>query len=121
MEPTLTALASAKLCYLETIGRVSGARHEIEIWFAEHDGSLYFLSGGGDRADWVKNIRRHPAVRVRIGATWLEGEGRVISGEADDPLARRLLKEKYAGTGEDLEEWARVSTPVVVRMTGGAA
>ena len=45
---------------------------------------------------------------------------RIITGDVDDPLARRLLKEKYASSGEDLEDWARVSTPVAVTLTGVA-
>ncbi|RIK40915.1 MAG: nitroreductase family deazaflavin-dependent oxidoreductase [Chloroflexi bacterium] len=117
-ETTLDALASARLCYLETVGRVSGRPHEIEIWFAVHAGALYFLAGGGERADWVRNIRANPAVRVRINGQWLHGSGRIITGEADDPLARRLLQEKYASSGEDLTEWARVSTPVRVDRLG---
>ncbi len=31
--------------------------HEIEIWFADDDDTLYMLSGGGDRSDWVRNLR----------------------------------------------------------------
>jgi deazaflavin-dependent oxidoreductase (nitroreductase family) len=114
---TLEALARERLCYLETIGRTSGRRHEIEIWFALEGDTVYLLSGGGERADWVKNIRRNPDVRVRIGDTWLHGTGRVIAGEADDPLARRLLKQKYASAGDSLDEWARVSTPVAIALS----
>jgi hypothetical protein len=31
--------------------------HRIEIWFAVHGGKLYLMSGGRDRADWVRNLR----------------------------------------------------------------
>jgi len=38
----------------------------IEIWCGLHDGQVYVLPGGGDRADWVRNSRRTPRVPVRI-------------------------------------------------------
>jgi deazaflavin-dependent oxidoreductase (nitroreductase family) len=116
---TLDPLAGERLCYLETIGRTSGRRHEIEIWFAVDGGMLYLLAGGGERADWVKNVRRNPNVRVRIRDTWLSGSARVITGEAQDPHAREVVQAKYANSGEgDLSEWARNSTPVAVEGLG---
>ena len=47
-------------CYLITTGRVSGQPREIEIWFALQGRTLYMLSGGRDRAQWVRNIQRQP-------------------------------------------------------------
>ena len=57
----------AQFCYLTTTGRVSGRPHTIEIWFALQDRTLYLLSGGVDRSDWVRNLIRHPAGTVRLG------------------------------------------------------
>src|SRR5919198_4125925 len=45
--------AELDYAYLTTTGRVTGRPHEIEIWFALHAGTVYVLSGGGDRSDWV--------------------------------------------------------------------
>ena len=87
-------LADEDYCYLTTTGRVTGRAHEIEIWFALEGSTLYVLSGGGDRADWVKNIRNNPETTVRIGSSTFEGRGRFVDG-AEDELARTLLFEKY--------------------------
>ena len=64
----LRGLAEEDFCYLTTTGRVTGRPHEIEIWFAliPERRTLYMLSGGGDRSDWVKNLSRDPDVEVRI-------------------------------------------------------
>ena len=59
-------LADEDLCYLTTTGRNTRAPHEIEIWFGIRDGTLFLLSGGGDAADWVKNVKNDPQVRLRI-------------------------------------------------------
>jgi deazaflavin-dependent oxidoreductase (nitroreductase family) len=117
--------ADEQFCYLTTTGRVSGRPHTIEIWFARRGTTLYLLSGGGDRADWVRNLRRRPAVVVRIGrrqAEALSGRARVLDpGTPEDELARDLLVEKYQPSyGGDLSGWRRSSLPVAVDLEGEA-
>ncbi|OGO67966.1 MAG: hypothetical protein A3G84_03950 [Chloroflexi bacterium RIFCSPLOWO2_12_FULL_71_12] len=110
-------LAEESFCYLTTTGRVSGKSHTIEIWFAMDGGRLYMLSGGGDRADWVKNIRQDPRVRVRVGSRTVAGRARILrSGTKDDERARRLLDAKYMDwrEGKRLSAWARGARPVAV-------
>src|SRR5207248_6601462 len=65
----VNASGDPQFCYVTTIGRVTGRPHQIEIWFAREPGArtIYLLSGGRDRSDWVKNIRADAAVIVRIG------------------------------------------------------
>jgi deazaflavin-dependent oxidoreductase (nitroreductase family) len=111
----------AQFCYLTTTGRVSGRPHTVEIWFARRDATLYLLSGGGDRADWVRNLRRRPQVVVRVGrpdGRELPGRARVLEpGTREDELARDLLVEKYQpGYGGDLSGWRRSSLPVAVDL-----
>jgi deazaflavin-dependent oxidoreductase (nitroreductase family) len=113
--------ADAQFCYLTTTGRVSGRPHTIEIWFASRGATLYLLSGGGDRADWLRNLRRRPEVVVRIGrrhAQELQGRARVLDpGTPEDELARDLLVQKYQpGYGGDLTGWRRSSLPVAIDL-----
>src|ERR671912_1448794 len=109
-------------CYLTTIGRVSGRPHTIEIWFALQDRTLYLLSGGTDRSDWVRNLIRHPEVTVRLGrrdAPQLPGRARPVDpGSDEDELARRLVTGKYQPTyGGDLSSWRDSSLPVAVDLS----
>jgi deazaflavin-dependent oxidoreductase (nitroreductase family) len=109
-------------CYLTTIGRMSGRPHTIEIWFARDGQTVYLLSGGGDRSDWVRNLRRHPEVTVRLGrpdAPELSGHARVVDpGSDEDELARRLVVGKYQPTyGGDLSSWRGSALPVAVELT----
>jgi deazaflavin-dependent oxidoreductase (nitroreductase family) len=117
--------ADAQFCYLTTTGRVSGRPHTIEIWFARRAARLYVLSGGGDRADWVRNLRRRPEVVVRIGRRHgraLPGRARVLDpGTPEDELARDLLVAKYQPDyGGDLSGWRRSSLPVAIDLEGEA-
>jgi deazaflavin-dependent oxidoreductase (nitroreductase family) len=114
----LRALAGEDFCYLTTTGRVTGRPHEIEIWFAliPEAHTLYMLSGGGDRSDWVKNLRRYPDVEVRIAGECLGGRAREAKDAEEDELARRLLVEKYESSPGRLEGWRRRALPVVVDL-----
>src|SRR3954466_11830065 len=95
--PDLRTLAGEDFCYLTTTGRVSGRPHEIEIWFSlvPESQTIYMLSGGRDRSDWVRNILRDPGVTVLIAGENFSGLARQARDQEEDELARRLLVEKY--------------------------
>jgi deazaflavin-dependent oxidoreductase (nitroreductase family) len=82
--------------------------------------TFYLLSGGGDRADWVRNLLEDPAVRFEVGGQVLDATARVVDDPAEDALARRLLAAKYQGwvEGSDMSEWARTALPVAVDVVG---
>jgi len=117
MTGDLGSLAGEDFCYLTTTGRVSGRPHTIEIWFALYENTLYMLSGGMDRADWVKNSLHLPDVTVRIKDITFTGKARLVSNPEEDALARRLVFEKYEKSSEDdLTEWSRSALPVAVDL-----
>ena len=114
-----SALQDTNEVELTTTGRKSGKPHEIEIWFGIRDGTLYLLSGGGDGADWVKNIRERSGVRIRINsqATW--ARARILRpGTRQDLAARELLDAKYMAwrPGKKLSSWARGALPVAIDL-----
>jgi len=112
-------LADQDFAYLTTIGRRTGKAHTIEIWFGLRDGRVYVLSGGGDRADWVQNLKKTSRVRVRIGTQTASGTARVVrAGTKEDELARQLLDGKYEGwrEGRRLSSWARNALPVAIDL-----
>ncbi len=116
MTSDLENLAGEDFCYLTTIGRVSGRPHTIEIWFALNGHTLYMLSGGMDRSDWVKNALRLPDVTVRIKDRVIAGKARLVKDAGEDALARQLIGEKYQKFEEDLDEWLRSALPVAVDL-----
>lgn len=110
---------SAQFCYLTTRGRTTGNPHTIEIWFGMKDGRLYLLSGGGDRSDWVRNLRNDQVVAVNLRRTGIEartGRARIVDDPHEELVARRLLAAKYQGwrEGAPLSSWARTALPVAV-------
>lgn len=110
-------LAGEQFCYLTTRGRVSGRAHRIEVWFALDGATLYMLSGGRERSDWVKNLRATPEVTVELGPRRFAGRARIVVHEAEDERARRLVHDKYASSyGGDLSRWRRSALPVAVDL-----
>lgn len=111
--------------YLTTTGRVTGQAHEIEIWFAIEPESagrtVYVLSGGRERSDWVKNVGRNAAVQFRAGELTYRGTARIVG--PDEPVDRHLREVVAAKYGQrsaagELTNWARTSLPVVIELDG---
>lgn len=114
----LASVADQPFAYLTTTGRVTGDPHEIEIWFGAEGATLYFLSGGRDRADWVRNLREEPRVTVRIAGRTVPGRARLLA--ADDPedaLARDLVWRRYTSAERELVGWRDTALPVAVDLS----
>ncbi|GHO82847.1 nitroreductase family deazaflavin-dependent oxidoreductase [Dictyobacter formicarum] len=110
-------LSHEEYCYLTTTGRRSGKPHTIEIWFALKGSTLYLLSGGRDKADWVKNIRQQPTVQVKLGSLTYIGQARILSSGPEDELARQIVFAKYIPRStDDLTEWSRDSLAVAIDL-----
>ncbi|HET9912418.1 MAG TPA: nitroreductase family deazaflavin-dependent oxidoreductase [Anaerolineales bacterium] len=114
----IDTLAKEEYCYLATTGRVSGRPHEIEIWFGLRKDTVYLLSGGGEKSDWVKNLLKNPSVTVRIGKHTFNGTARLVKEKDEDTLTRYLLAEKYQEweEGKILSEWAGTALPVAIDL-----
>ena len=117
MTPDLHQFADADYCYFTTTGRVSGKAHTIEIWFALSENTLYLLSGGREKSDWIKNVQHTPDVQVKINETQFVGKARLVTSPEDDALARRLVLEKYTPrSSDDLIEWSCTSLPLAIDL-----
>lgn len=111
-------LTKEEYCYLTTRGRKTGNPHEIEIWFGMDGNSLYLLSGGRDKSDWVKNLLKDPHVTVRIAKHTFTAVARLVSEEKEETTARYMLAEKYQEweNGKSLSEWARTALVVALDL-----
>jgi len=109
-------LDEEEFCYVTTVGRVTGKPHTIEIWFSAVGETIYILSDGGPRADWVKNLMKDPSVVVKIGEHAYRGNGRTSIPPEEAVRARELIPAKYAHREEGLEEWAITAFPVAIDL-----
>jgi deazaflavin-dependent oxidoreductase (nitroreductase family) len=111
------ALAKQSFCYVTTTGRKTGRPHRIEIWFAAAPDAdtIYILSGGRERSDWVRNLVASPSCTVEVGAETYSGYGRVVEGTEEDAPARALVYEKYRHT-DDLDRWRDEALPIAIDL-----
>ena len=100
MEKLLAQLSREEYCYVTTTGRVTGKPHKIEIWFGLNGRTLYLLSGGMDKSDWVKNLLRNPSASVRIAKHTFPATARIVTDGEEETMARHLLARKYQGWKE---------------------
>jgi deazaflavin-dependent oxidoreductase (nitroreductase family) len=115
-------LAALDFCYVTCTGRTTGRPHRIEIWFAadpDHD-TIFMMSGGRDRADWVRNLVASPRCTVEIGDLRFVGYARVIEGSDEDEPARALVHDKYAH-GDDLASWRATALPIAIDLAASGA
>jgi deazaflavin-dependent oxidoreductase (nitroreductase family) len=104
-------------CYLTTRGRVTGADHEIEIWYVREDDRLYLLAGAGERSDWVRNLQVEPSARVRIDDATYAARGRVVTDPTEDRHAREVVFEKYQSRNDgELVTWRERALPVAIDL-----
>ncbi len=100
-------MSTEQYLYLTTIGRKTGLPREIEIWFVSFDGKYYVLAEHREKAQWVRNIRANPRVRVRVGEKSFDATARVLDKTRDRATyekAQRLEREKYGwGAGLPVE------------------
>lgn len=78
---------------LETTGRTSGLPRRTPLGGRRTGDSFWLVSEFGERSQYVRNIRVHPEVRVRIRGRWYEGTAHVLPG--DDPVARLRTLPRY--------------------------
>lgn len=71
---------------LETIGRVSGRPRRTPIGGRRDGLTFWLVSDHGYASDYVRNIKVHNRVRIRIRGRWQSGTACVLPD--DDPHAR---------------------------------
>ena len=87
-------LMGSRLLMLEHIGRNSGARRYVVLEVVDRPslGKYIVAAGFGERAQWFRNIRSNPSVRVYVG-----GHGpRAATAEVLEPVDSRAALHAYA-------------------------
>jgi deazaflavin-dependent oxidoreductase (nitroreductase family) len=103
-EVTFQSVADQRVLYLTTVGRNTGLRRQIEIWFVVCRKRVYLFAELGEAAGWVKNVRRNPHVAIGIGKHQIDATARVLDPAADRRLwdeVTAIAKRKY-GWGDGL-------------------
>lgn len=102
---------------LTTTGRVTGRPHRVEIWFALREATIYVLSGGGNRSDWVRNLTYNSEATIRAGESEYVGVGRIVIDKVEERLARDAVFAKYSSLySGNLSEWRNSALPIAIDL-----
>ncbi len=103
-------------CDLSTVGRRSGRRRRIEIWYVVVDGRVVLTGTPGAR-HWMANLREHPTAVLHLRDP--DRDVTVTAEEVLDDAARRRVVEEawrlqpwYAEQPYTVEDWV-AGSPIV--------
>lgn len=90
----LAPLRHCSTLELTTVGRVSGKRHTVTVWFLVDGDRLYLVTLKMGR-DWPRNLLKNSSVELKIGRTRMRGQARQITNPKRFEHVKRLLAQKY--------------------------
>jgi deazaflavin-dependent oxidoreductase (nitroreductase family) len=101
----------AAFALLETTGRRTGLPRHTPVGNGLSEDTFWLIAVHGWQADYVRNILKHPGVRVKVRGRWRSGTA--VPMAEDDPLARsRTLPYRWdAAIGRLM-----ASTPLTIRI-----
>lgn len=104
-----------KHLYLTTVGRETGRRHTVELWFAVSEGNIY-LSHEGPPTDWMKNLCKTDHVEITITGNRFTGRARVISDAEVFNRGKHALYHKYYGLAphDVIDDWFSESSIIEI-------
>ena len=108
-------LARYREIKISVIGRKSGRRISIPVWFVLEGDKLHLLPVQGSDSQWYKNVLENPS--MRIAARGAEAEFRatpVISAKAAKAVVEKF-REKY-GAGDVKKYYSKFDVAVLVRL-----
>ena len=104
-------IAPRAFALLETTGRRSGLPRYTPIGNGLVGDTFWLVAAHGGQADYVRNVRANPKVRLKIGRQWRSGTAVLLT--ADDPQVRsRTLPHQWdAAIGRLM-----ATTPLTIRI-----
>jgi deazaflavin-dependent oxidoreductase (nitroreductase family) len=103
--------APAAFALLETTGRRTGRPRHTPVGNGLVGDTFWLVAAHGDQADYVRNLRAEPRVRVKIAGRWRTGTAVVLPTDDTRARSRTLLYRWDAAVGRLME-----TTPLTVRI-----
>ena len=116
-EKVKRALVQDQVIDITTVGRKSGRKHRIEIWFHNMNGRL-FITGTPGKRSWYANLVAHPEFTFHLKGSAhadLAARARPITDQAERRTILAGILKKLERPG-DLELWVAGSPLVEVTL-----
>ena len=96
---------------LETTGRRSGRARHTPVGNGAAGDTFWLIAAHGDQADYVRNMRADPRVRVKIRRRWRSGTATFLPDDDVDARSRTLPYQWDARFGRVI-----ATTPMTIRI-----
>jgi deazaflavin-dependent oxidoreductase (nitroreductase family) len=90
----LAAVSSRSTCRLTHLGRRSGKRYEVTIWFLVEGETIYLATANATR-QWVRNLKVKPAVSLAVDGETFTGTSEPVRDAAEERHVMDLVVAKY--------------------------
>jgi deazaflavin-dependent oxidoreductase (nitroreductase family) len=104
-------IAPRAFALLETTGRRSGLPRHTPIGNGLVGDTFWLVAAHGDQADYVRNARANPRVRVKIGRRWRSGTAILLVDDDAHARSRTLPHQWDAAIGRLM-----ATSPLTIRI-----
>jgi deazaflavin-dependent oxidoreductase (nitroreductase family) len=108
-------LARYRQIKITVIGRRSGNKISIPVWFFLEGGKLYLLPVQGSDTQWYKNVLRNPSVRIEARGVGSEFEAAPITKPKAVKSVIEKFREKY-GAKDVKKYYSKFDVAVLIEL-----
>lgn len=100
---------------ISVIGRKSGRKISIPVWFVLEGEKLHLLPVQGSETQWYKNVRKHPTIGIDARSVEAEFRAVPVTGAKEVESVVEKFREKY-GAGDVKKYYSGFDAAVLVRL-----
>jgi deazaflavin-dependent oxidoreductase (nitroreductase family) len=100
---------------ISVVGRKSGRKISMPVWFAQEDEKLYLLPVQGSKTQWYKNVLANPTIGIDARGAEEEFRAAPVKGAEAVKAAVEKFRDKY-GAGDVKKYYAGFDVAVVVKL-----
>jgi len=100
---------------ISVVGRKSGRRISIPVWFVVEGEKLYLLPVQGSDTQWYKNVRKNRSIGIDARGVEAEFRAAPVTGAKAVKSVIDKFREKY-GAGDVKKYYAGFDVAVLVRL-----
>jgi deazaflavin-dependent oxidoreductase (nitroreductase family) len=109
-------LARYRAINIRVIGRKSGRRISIPVWFVLEGEKLHLLPVAGSESQWYKNVRKNPSIGIDARGAEAELRAVPVTGANAVKSVVERFREKY-GAGDVKKYYSGFDAAVLVRLS----
>lgn len=108
-------LARYREIKISVIGRKSGKRISIPVWFVLEGDKLQLLPVAGSESQWYKNLRKNPSITIDARGAEAEFQATAVTGAKAVKSVVEKFREKY-GAGDVKKYYSGFDAAVSVKL-----